>query len=65
MNLVYQCIMIIASASNDNFYIFLGEIGKAKALILILFTNFLKVILITYHLIKFFNNFTVILSFTK
>ena len=53
MNLVYQCIMIIASASNDNCYIFWGENGKAKALILPLFTNLLKVNLITYHLIKY------------
>jgi hypothetical protein len=32
MNLVYQCIMIIASASNDNFFIFLGRNWKSKGI---------------------------------
>lgn len=46
-------IMFIAAVSiSDNFYIFGGKLEN-KGINITLFTNLLKVILITYHLIKF------------
>lgn len=46
-------IMFIAAVSiSDNFYIFGGKLEN-KGINITLFTNLLKVIFITYHLIKF------------